>query len=128
MYREQMIELYRNPLNYGVLEEATFSHEADNPLCGDVVRMDVVLEGGRVADVRWSGDGCAVSQVSASLLSDDIKGKTLAQIKAYDKQELLDLLGIPLSMGRLKCALLSLRVLKAGAHGISDAETTHTGG
>jgi nitrogen fixation NifU-like protein len=123
MYREQMIELFRNPMNHGELDPHTFSYEEDNPLCGDVIRMDVLMgEDGRVADVRWRGDGCAVSQVSASLLTDDIKGKTLNELKNYDKQDLLDLLGIPLSMARMKCALLSLKVLKAGAYGIPDPQ------
>jgi nitrogen fixation NifU-like protein len=117
MYREQIIDLYENPLNQGILEDADFSYEEDNPLCGDVIRIDVRLDGdNRVADVRWSGQGCAISQASASLLTEDIKGKTLEEIKAYDKDELLELLGIQLSMTRVKCALLSLKVLKAGAY------------
>lgn len=123
MYREQMIELYRSPMNYGELDPHSFSYEEDNPLCGDVIKMDVLMgENGRVADVRWSGDGCAVSQVAASLLTDDIMGKTLDELRNYDKQELLELLGIPLSMARMKCALLCLKVLKAGAYGIPNPQ------
>lgn len=123
MYREQIIELYENPLNFGSLEEADFSYEEDNPLCGDVVRIDVRLdEDNRVAEVKWHGHGCAISQASASLLTEEIKGKTLAEIKAYSKEELLDLLGIQLSMTRIKCALLSLKVLKAGAYGMPEPE------
>lgn len=124
MYREQLIDLYQHPLNFGSLETVSFSYEEDNPLCGDVVRIDVQLDdAGRVADVRWQGDGCAVSQASASLLTEEIKGMTLDEIKQFDKQRLLDLLGIPLSMMRVKCALLSLKVLKAGAYGIPDPAT-----
>lgn len=123
MYREQMIELYQNPMNQGELSPNTFSYEEDNPLCGDIVRVDVVMgDDGRVADVLWSGDGCAISQVSASLLTEDVKGKTLDEIKNYDKQDLLDLLGIKLSMMRMKCAMLALKVLKAGAYGIPEPE------
>ncbi|MGW8318722.1 MAG: iron-sulfur cluster assembly scaffold protein [Candidatus Promineifilaceae bacterium] len=123
MYREQIIELYENPLNFGSLEEADFSYEEDNPLCGDVVRIDVRLdEDNRVAEVKWHGHGCAISQASASLLTEEIKGKSLAEIKAYSKEELLDLLGIQLSMTRIKCALLSLKVLKAGAYGMPEPE------
>jgi nitrogen fixation NifU-like protein len=123
MYREQLIDLYQNPLNYGELDPHSFSYEEDNPLCGDVVRVDVLLDDAqRVADVKWSGDGCAISQASASLLTEEIKGMTLDEIKQFDKQTLLDLLGIPLSMMRVKCALLSLKVLKAGAYGIPDPE------
>lgn len=121
LYREQIIDLYEHPLNYGQLEHPHFSYEEDNPLCGDVIRIDVVLDDhGRVSVVKWSGDGCAISQASASLLTEEIKGMTLDEVKAFPKEELLELLGIPLSMARVKCALLSLKVLKAGAYGIPD--------
>ena len=121
IYREQIIDLYENPLNFGELDPADWSYEEDNPLCGDVVRIDVKLgEDGRVADVAWSGDGCAISQASASLLTDEIKGMTLEEVRAFDKDTLLELVGVKLSMARVKCALLSLKVLKAGAYGIPD--------
>jgi nitrogen fixation NifU-like protein len=123
-YREQIIDLYENPLNHGELATADFSYEEDNPLCGDVVRIDVKLdENGRVADVAWSGEGCAISQASASLLTEEIKGKTLAEVKEFPKEKVLELIGIPLSMARVKCALLSLKVLKAGAYGIPEPDT-----
>jgi len=122
-YREQIIDLFENPLNYGELEAADFSYEEDNPLCGDVVRIDVKLdENGRVAQVAWSGDGCAISQASASLLTEEIKGKTLTEVKEFPKEKVLEMIGIPLSMARVKCALLSLKVLKAGAYGIPEPE------
>lgn len=122
IYRQQMIELYKNPLNKGEIENPTFTHEEDNPLCGDIVQIDVQLgDDGRVAAVKWSGDGCAVSQVSASLLTEEIQGMTLEQIEALDQDVILDLLGIPLSMGRMKCAMLSLRVLQRGAARVNPA-------
>ena len=119
MYREQIIDLYENPLNYGGLDPHDFSYEEDNPLCGDVVRIDVRLdEAGKVADIGWEGDGCAISQAATSLLTEAVKGLTLEEVKAFPRERLLELLGIPLSMARVKCALLSLKVLKAGAYGI----------
>lgn len=119
IYREQIIELYEHPLNHGELESPDFSYEEDNPLCGDVIRIDVRLdEENRVAEVSWTGQGCAISQASASLLTEEIKGMTLEEVKAFTKEELLDLVGVPLSMMRVKCALLSLKVLKAGAYGL----------
>ena len=118
-YREQIIDLYEHPLNFGELDPNDFSYEEDNPLCGDVIRIDVCLdEEQRIADVKWSGDGCAISQASASLLTDEIKGMTLEEVKAFPKERLLELIGVPLSMARVKCALLSLKVLKAGAYGL----------
>ncbi len=121
MYREQIIDLYEHPLNHGHLEAATFSYEEDNPLCGDVIRIDVRLDADdRVSEVAWSGEGCAISQASASLLTEEIKGMTLDEVRAFSKDTLLELLGVPLSMARVKCALLSLKVLKAGAYGIPD--------
>jgi nitrogen fixation NifU-like protein len=121
IYREQIIDLYESPLNYGELDPADFSYEEDNPLCGDVIRIDVRLdEENRVADIAWSGEGCAISQASASLLTEEIKGKTLDEVKAFTKEELLEMIGVPLSMMRVKCALLSLKVLKAGAYGLPE--------
>jgi nitrogen fixation NifU-like protein len=121
IYREQIIDLYESPLNYGEVKEPDFSYEEDNPLCGDVIRIDVRLDDqNRVAEVAWRGDGCAISQASASLLTEAIKGKTLDEVKGFTNEQLLELVGIPLSMARVKCALLSLKVLKAGAYGIPD--------
>lgn len=123
IYREQIIDLYEHPLNRGELEAADFSYEEDNPLCGDVVRIDVQLdEEQRVSQVAWSGEGCAISQAAASLLTEEIKGMTLDEVKAFPKERLLELVGVPLSMARVKCALLSLKVLKAGAYGLPGPE------
>jgi nitrogen fixation protein NifU and related proteins len=122
IYREQIIDLYEHPLNYGELETADFSYEEDNPLCGDVIRIDARLdEQRRIAEIAWSGNGCAISQAAASLLTEEIKGMSLAEVKAFDKERLLELVGVPLSMARVKCALLSLKVLKAGAYGLPES-------
>lgn len=129
LYREQIIDLYENPLNFGELDPNDFTYEEDNPLCGDVVRIDVrVDEDNRIAEVRWRGEGCAISQASASLLTEEIKGMTLDEVKAFPKERLLDLIGVPLSMARVKCALLSLKVLKAGAYGLPEPEEIHGNG
>lgn len=123
IYREQIIDLYEHPLNYGELDPHDFTYEEDNPLCGDVVRVDVRLdEEQRVANVRWRGEGCAISQASASLLTEEIKGMTMEELKEFDKERLLELIGVPLSMARIKCALLSLKVLKAGAYGLPSPD------
>src|SRR5690606_40591569 len=103
------------------------SDVCSSDLCGDVIRIDVRLDDQpRVAEVAWSGDGCAISQAAASLLTEEIKGKTLDEVKAFASEELLALVGVPLSMARVKCALLSLKALKAGAYGIRDPGTRRT--
>ncbi len=120
-YRELILDHYKNPRNHGVLEHPDITYEDDNPLCGDRIRIDLKLgEDGRVAEVRFSGHGCAISQASASMLTEEILGKSLDELRHFDKEQLLELLGIPLSPVRLKCALLSLKVLKAGAYGLQD--------
>ena len=119
-YREIILEHYKHPANRGEIPNATISHEEDNPLCGDHIRIDLLVENGVVEDVKFSGRGCAISQASADMLLDEIKGKTMAEVQKFDKQAILELIGIPLTPARLKCALLSLKVLKVGAYGISD--------
>jgi nitrogen fixation NifU-like protein len=122
LYREIILEHYRNPQNRGVLEPADFSYEDTNPLCGDEVRIDVRVADGRISEIAFSGRGCAISQASASMLTEMVKGQTLDDVKAISKDDLLEELEIPLSPARLKCALLSLKVLKAGMYGVHDEE------
>jgi nitrogen fixation NifU-like protein len=123
MYREQIIDLYEHPLNFGQLDRYDFHYEEDNPLCGDVIAIAVRLdEDGIVRDVAWHGEGCAISQASASLLTEEIKGMSLQDVKDFPKERLLELIGVPLSMARVKCALLSLKVLKAGAYGVPEPD------
>ena len=120
LYRQYILDHYRQPRNHGTLDHPDI-HAADtNPLCGDRVAIDLKLDGDRVSDVRFSGRGCAISQASASMLTDEIKGKPLEEIKHIDKQVILDMLGIPLGPTRIKCALLPLKVIKAGAYGIQE--------
>ena|SRR3989338_5956025 len=125
MYREVILDHYKHPHNHGTLDPHDFTFEDENPLCGDKLRIDVRLDDQRrVKEVAFSGQGCAISQASASLLTDSIVGKTVEEVKALSKEDLLDLLGIALGPVRLKCALLSLKVLKAGAYGL-DHEHYH---
>ena len=118
LYRDNIIDHYQNPRNYGTLEHPDISYEDSNPVCGDEIRMDLKTQDGRVVEARFQGHGCSISQASASMLTEEIIGKTLEEVKQIDKQYLLDMLGIPLGPVRLKCALLSLKVLKAGAYGL----------
>jgi nitrogen fixation NifU-like protein len=121
-YREEILEHYTHPHHYGTLEDPDITHEEQNPLCGDRVRFDIQLDGDgqRVKDVRFSGVGCAISKASASMLSDLIIGKTLDEIRALTKEDVMDELGIELGPVRLKCALLPLKVVKVGAYGLDE--------
>jgi nitrogen fixation NifU-like protein len=113
LYRDEILEHYRQPHNFGTLEDPDATYEGSNPLCGD--RITMMLEIGdndQITDVAFTGRGCAVSQASASMLTDEIKGKTLEDIGVLQSQDVLDLLGIEISPARLKCALLSLDTLQ----------------
>jgi nitrogen fixation NifU-like protein len=122
-YRENILDHYRQPRNAGTLDNATHSHEENNPLCGDVIRMDLhVNEDDVIEEVAFSGKGCAISQASASMLTEMIKGKSLAEAKQIGKEEILETLGIDIGPVRMKCALLSLKVLKAGAYGLREED------
>jgi nitrogen fixation NifU-like protein len=115
MYREHILDHYKHPRNFGVVKDATVDHEANNPLCGDQIRLTFrVGEGDVVEDVKFTGRGCAISQASASLLTSRVKGMGLADVKRIDRDEVVKMLGIPISPVRLKCALLSLAVLREG--------------
>ena len=122
LYRELIIEHYKNPDHRGTLEPHDISFEDENPLCGDHIRIDLrVDENGIVTDAAFDGHGCAISQSSADLLLDLIIGKPVEGVKGMDKQTVLDLLGIELGPVRLKCALLPLKILKAGVYGLGEA-------
>jgi nitrogen fixation NifU-like protein len=119
LYRDYILEHYRRPHNFGVLETPTASYEGSNPLCGDRITMMLGIRDGVVAEVAFTGRGCAISQASASLLTDEVKGKALADVAQITPDDLLDLLGIEISPARLKCALLSLDTLE---HALAETD------
>ncbi len=123
LYREMIVERFKQPLFRGRLEPHDIFYEDDNPVCGDHIEITLQLdEAGRVQAAAFDGQGCAISQVSADLLMEYIQGKTLDELRALTKDDLLELLGIELGPTRLKCALLSFKVLKAGVYGLDKAE------
>ena len=122
LYREIIIDRYKNPQYKGTLDPNDISFEDDNPLCGDHIRIELrVDDNEQVSDAVFDGHGCAISQASADLLMETIINKPLEEVKGMTKEDILDLLGIELGPVRLKCALLSLKVLKAGVYGLGEA-------
>jgi nitrogen fixation protein NifU and related proteins len=122
LYREIIVDRYKNPLYRGELDPHDISFEDDNPLCGDHIRIDLrVGEDNQVTEAAFSGHGCAISQASADLLVEAVVGKSLDEVKRLTKEDLLEMLGLELGPVRLKCALLSLKVLKAGVYGLHEA-------
>jgi len=118
VYSEIILDYYRHPRNKGDLPHAHIRAKDSNPLCGDIIEMQLELDGdGVVKDVRYNGQGCAISQASASMLTELVKGKKLDEVRAISKEDILSLIGGQLSAVRLKCALLSLKVLKTGVYG-----------
>ncbi len=123
MFRELILDHARNQRNWGLLEPNDFDHEESNPLCGDILRLTLRLdEHGVIKEVGWDGEGCAISQASASMFGEELIGMTLAEARKIDKQQLLDNIGLRLSINRVKCALLPLKVLVVGAHGARGVE------
>jgi nitrogen fixation NifU-like protein len=116
--REIIIDYYRNPRNRGRLENPTVSQEEKNPTCGDVVRMELLIEGDIVKDVRFDGQGCSISQAAASMLTELVKGKPLDEVRQISKDDVMEMLGLTLGPARIKCALLGLKALKVGAYGL----------
>ncbi len=120
MYRDYILDHFKNPRNHGQIERPDISYSDSNPVCGDEIRIDMKLEDGRVSDIRFSGRGCAISTASASILTETIKGLSLDDVKKLGRKEMLEMLGIPLTPVRVKCALLALKAVKAGAYGLTS--------
>lgn len=117
MYKEIILDYYRNPRNRGTIENPDSKSRDSNPLCGDVVEMQMKFSGGKVSDIKFSGDGCAISQASASMLTELVIGKTTDEVRKIDKALLIENLGSPnLGAVRIKCALLPLKVMKTALY------------
>ncbi|HEX6818633.1 MAG TPA: iron-sulfur cluster assembly scaffold protein [Ktedonobacterales bacterium] len=117
IYRQYILEHFREPRNYGHLEHPDFAATDTNPLCGDRIEIDLAVQENRVTAVRFSGRGCAISQAAASMLTERIEGSTLDELRALRPSDILEMLGIEIGPARQRCALLSLRVLHQGIAG-----------
>jgi len=122
LYKENILDHYKNPRNYGEIENPDISYFDTNPLCGDELQMQIKIKDGKAEDVKFKGKGCSISQASASMLTEMIKGQDMEEIKKIGKEEILDAVGLQLGPSRIKCALLSLKVLKAGAYGLKTED------
>jgi len=117
IYKDIILDYYRNPRNYGELPDPDVRAKDSNPLCGDIIEMQLKIREGKIDDIRFTGKGCAISQASASMLTEVVKGKALDEVKAMGKSDVLELLGIDPGPTRIKCALLGLKVLKLAIYG-----------
>lgn len=120
LYREAILDHYRHPRHKGHLEDPDIQYHDHNPFCGDEIILELKIEDGRVVEAAFDGRGCAISQAAASMMTEEIIGKSLDELRLWSKDDILELLGIEIGPVRLKCALLPLKALKAGVWGIED--------
>lgn len=120
LYAEEIIDHYKHPRHFGHLEDPTLTYHDSNPFCGDEITLELKIENDKVVDVAFSGHGCAISRAAASMMTEEIIGKPLSELKEWSKDEVLDLLGIEVGPVRMKCALLPLKAMKAAVWGLAD--------
>ena len=114
MYREHILEHYKEPQNFGQVETPTMVYKENNPLCGDEIEISAKIEKSTITDIKFQGHGCAISQAAASIMTEHLKGKKLTEVLSFSREDMLALLGIEISAMRLKCALLARHVLQKG--------------
>ena len=112
MYQEHILENYKDPMNFGNIDDPTNEKRELNPLCGDDITIQLIIKENKVKEIRFKGEGCAITIASASLLTEEIKGKTIKEISKLNQEDIMELLMIPISPGRMKCATLSLKALQ----------------
>jgi len=114
MYRENILDHYKHPHNHGEIKNPDIKFTENNPLCGDVITVNLKLDDHKVEDIKFRGSGCAISQSAMSMLTDEIKGKTLEEVKNIKREDIINLLGIDVGPVRIKCAVLGLIAIKNG--------------
>ncbi len=122
LYAEEILDHYKHPRHFGHLDAPTLTIHDRNPLCGDEITLELQIEEGKIADVAFTGHGCAVSRAAASMMSEEIIGKSLEELRGWQKENITDLLGIEVGPVRIKCALLPLKALKAAVWGLGEDE------
>jgi nitrogen fixation protein NifU and related proteins len=122
LYAEEILDHYKHPRHFGHLDDPTLVFHDTNPFCGDEITLELNIQGGRVADVSFTGRGCAISRAAASMMSEEIIGKSLEELRDWNKESILDLLGIEVGPVRIKCALLPLKALKAAVWGLTEGD------
>jgi nitrogen fixation NifU-like protein len=121
IYQEHVLDHYEDPFHRGPCEGATHRHEDDNPLCGDVIQVELRIDGsGRITDAWFDGDGCCISQASASMLMEQVEGKTVEEVREFSAERMLELFGPRLTPNRQKCCLLSWKVLQSAVFAPTD--------